>query len=455
MGPGIVWMALAQGSGELIWWPRLVAKYGAGFLFLLIPANLLQYPINYAIGRYTMLTGESIWQGFIRLNKWFAFALWGLMTLQFLWFGAWVTAGSTGLAHLLDFPPGWDQPSKTLFWSWLTMGILFPAWMFSPMAYRFIERVMWFVALATFFGLVVACVQPTVLSSLPDFLLGLAIPHFPPFKELPRPWDPKDATPLLTAITFAGLGGFWTLFYSYWLREKGAGMGRYFGHITSPITGKPESIPLSGFVPEGKGCQERWKVWRLYLCADSAVAIVGNIVTTLLTCLLAFSLLFPKGLVPKGWELVVYQMRFFEVSWGTWGRFLFAFVAATFLADTWLTTLDAVSRVHTDFVLSYFPAARRYHPRSWYFGIAVGLTVITVITMHFANPSVLMQLSAVLGFIGTVIYAGALLILNYWWLPRYLPEGFRPSPIGGIALSLSWLLYAITAVLYLWLLFRG
>ncbi len=39
LGPGIVWLALAQGSGELIWWPRLVAKYGLGFLRFLVPVD--------------------------------------------------------------------------------------------------------------------------------------------------------------------------------------------------------------------------------------------------------------------------------------------------------------------------------------------------------------------------------------------------------------------------------
>ena len=72
LGPGIVWMALAQGSGELIWWPYIVAKYGLTFLCLLIPACLLQFPINYAIGSYTLLTGETIFQGFVRLNRWVA-----------------------------------------------------------------------------------------------------------------------------------------------------------------------------------------------------------------------------------------------------------------------------------------------------------------------------------------------------------------------------------------------
>jgi Mn2+/Fe2+ NRAMP family transporter len=456
LGPGVVWLALAQGSGELIWWPRLVAKYGTAFLFLLIPACLLQFPLNYAIGRYTLLTGESIWQGFIRLNRWFALGLWLLMTVQFLWFGAFVTAGSTGLAALVDFPTGWSQSAKTLFWSWLTVAVLFPALLVSPVAYRLVERLMWLVAVVTFVGLLTTCSQPEVIRFLPEFLRGLVWPAFPPLAPLPRPWDPRDATPLLTAITFAGLGGFWTLFYSYWLREKGAGMAAHMGRITSPITGRPEAIPLGGAVPEDDGtAKTRWRTWRAFLCVDSAIGIGGNILTTLMTCFLAFALLYPQGRVPQEWDLVVHQMRFFEVSWGAWGRLLFAVVAAAFLSDTWLTTLDAVSRVHTDFVLSYFPRARRWHPRHWYYGIVVVLTGVTVGTMHLASPAALILLSAVLGFIGTVVFTGALLFLNYLWLPRFLPESVRPRPIGAVGLSLSWLAYLTLASVYLALLGRS
>ncbi|MCS7224548.1 MAG: Nramp family divalent metal transporter [Armatimonadetes bacterium] len=453
MGPAVVWLALAQGSGELIWWPRIVAEYGEGFLFLLIPATLLQLPLNYAIGRYTLLTGESIWQGFIRLNSGFALALWFLMTLQFLWFGSWVTGGSTGLAHLLDFPPGWSQPSKTLFWSWLTILVLFPVLLLSPRIYKVIEILMWFVAAVATFGLLVACCQPEVASHWDTFLEGVFVPHFPPFQPLPRPWQPEDATPLLTAITFAGLGGFFTLFYSYWMREKGAGMAAHMGHITSPITGKPEVIPLAGFIPTSTpDLVENWRRWKQYLLADSSVAIVGNIVTTLMTCLLSFALLYPKGLVPEGWELVVHQMRFFEVSWGVLGKFLFAIIATCFLSDTWLTTVDAVSRVHTDFLLSYFPTLRRYHPRNCYYTVAIALTVITVITMHFASPSLLIQATAVIGFIGTVLFTGALLFLNHWWLPQHLPAEIRPTLKSAIPLSVSWICYIILGIVYLGLL---
>lgn len=455
MGPAVIWIALAAGSGELIWWPRLVAKYGEGFLFLLLPATLLQLPLTYAIGRYTMATGESIWQGFIRLNKGFALGLWALMTVQFFWLGGWVTAGSSGLAHLIDFPHGWDQRAKTLFWSWLTIGVLFPSFLFSPRVYRFIELLMWLIAIVTFAGLLFACLQPEVLRYLPGFLKGIFIPHFPPFADLPRPWDAEDANPLLASLIFAGLGGFFMLFYSYWVREKGVGMAGYFGHITSPITGKPEVIPLSGFVPESNDeTKHRWWRWRLYLFADSSVAVVGNIVTTLMTCLLAYALLYPKKLVPQGWELVVHQMRFFEVIAGAWGRVLFAFIAVAFLSDTWLTSLDAVSRIQTDFVLSYFPRARRYHPRNWYYAIAVVLTLISIATMHLGDPEKLIQRTAIIGFYGMLLFGGALLILNYRWLPRYLPEAIKPTRFGAAAVAVCWVAYLALAVVYLWLQWR-
>lgn len=36
LGPGLIWMAMAQGSGELIWWPYIIAKYGLAVAFLYV-----------------------------------------------------------------------------------------------------------------------------------------------------------------------------------------------------------------------------------------------------------------------------------------------------------------------------------------------------------------------------------------------------------------------------------
>ena len=450
LGPGVVFLALAQGSAELIWWPYIIAKYGLAFLFLLVPACLLQFPVVYEIGRYTMLTGESIFQGFIRLNRFFAVLLWILMTVSFLWFGAFAAAGGTSLAALTGIPSGWGVRGQTLFWAYATMLVFFSAIILSNVIYRLVEVFMWGVSIVTVVGLLWASAHPDVLALLPAFLKGLFVPQWP----MPRPWDSTDATTLLTAITFAGLGGFWTLFYSYWTRDKGVGMAHYMGRITGPVTGKPETIPDSGFTPsEGEGLSDIPK-WKRFMVWDIGIGVGGNLLTTLMTCLLAYALLYPKGLLPQDYELAVVQSRFFEVSWGWIGRVLFLIVAAAFLSDTWLATVDAVSRIHTDCVYAFFPAARKIPVRSWYLIFLILLTAITSVTVLISAPGPLILPSAVIGFIGTVIYSVALIVLNHVYLPRHLPAGARPGKLNLAFLIVSCAAYGALAIGYLLAVFK-
>ena len=443
LGPGVIFMALAQGSGELIFWPYTIAKYGLTFLFLLLPACLLQFPIIYEIGRYTLWTGESIFQGFIRLNRFFAFLLWILMALSFLWFGAFAAAGGTSLAALTGFPADWSRQQQTLFWGYLSMALFLIAILASKVIYRLIEFFMWAVALFTLVGLLWASANAEVMQAAPAFMRALIFPQWP----MPRPWDPDDATRLLTAVTFAGLGGFWTLFYSYWLRDKGSGMAFYMGRMTG-LSGKPESMPAAGAVPTTDEGLAHVPAWKRFMFLDIGIGVGGNILTTLLTCLLAYALLYPKGLLPQNYEIAVVQSQFFEVSWGAWGKILFLVVAAAFLSDTWLATVDAVSRIHTDCVHGFFAAAHRFAYRKWYLFFLLLLTGITAITMQLDEPGTLILISAVIGFIGTVLYSAALIFLNHVYLPRYLPLAARPGRLSLAFALLSCLAYLILAIMY-------
>jgi hypothetical protein len=280
---------------------------------------------------------------------------------------------------------------------------------------------------------------------VPAFIKALLIPDL----SMPRPWDSADATKLLTAITFAGLGGFWTLFYSYWVRDKGAGMAHYMGRLTGPITGKSEVIPASGFLPGNDEGLAHAGRWQRYLFWDVSIGIGGNLITTLMTCLLAYALLFPKGLLPQGYELAVVQSRFFEVSWGIVGKVIFLIVAAAFLADTWLATADAVSRIHTDCLYAFFPQTQSVPVRVWYVIFLLLLTAITAATMGAAEPGPLILLSAVIGFIGTVLFSVGLVFLNHVFLPRHLPLVARPGRINLILLCVSCLAYLLLAATYL------
>ncbi|MCQ8105212.1 Nramp family divalent metal transporter [Methylomonas sp. SURF-2] len=444
LGPGVVWMALAQGSGELIWWPYMVAKYGLTFIWLLAPACLLQYPLNLEIGRYTMLTGESIFHGFIRLHRGFGIFLWLLMSVSFLWFGAFASAGGTAMAELTHWPEGWSQRGQSLFWGYASIAVFVSAILASGVVYTLIERFMKLVALVTVIGLLSACMQTEVLASLPGFMRGLLGPS----EAIPRPWEAADASKLLTAITFAGLGGFWILFYSYWLRDKGAGMAGLIGRITG-LGGAEEAVHSDGFLPdEDQQSAANWSIWRKFLSADIMVGILGNLFTTLMTCLLAYALLFPKGLLPREYELAVVQSQFFAVSWGEFGRLLFLVIAAAFLTDTWLATADAVSRIQADIVMTLFPASRRLPARRWYYIFLALLTAITSFTMLLDAPGPLILTSALIGFVGTIIFPVALYILNHKLLPPHLPEWARPKRRPWL-LGLSFLVYLVLAVLYL------
>jgi len=115
VGPGILWAALAQGSGELIWWPYLTAKYGAAFLGILLPASLLQYWINLEICRYTTSTGETPITGFTRIGTWYATIIWIGFIIEYAWSGAYAAAGGTALSALTHFPVGWSVKAQSLF----------------------------------------------------------------------------------------------------------------------------------------------------------------------------------------------------------------------------------------------------------------------------------------------------------------------------------------------------
>ena len=446
LGPAIVWMALAQGSGELIWWPYLVAKYGLGFVCLLIPACLLQYPFNVEIGRYTVMTGESLYQGFIRVSRGYAVLVWILMTLSFLWFGAFASAGGTALADLTKFPADWTPRGRTLFWGYATIAVYLVALLFSRVVYVVIERFMWGIAIVSLVGLTIACTHPDVVAAIPSFARALWLPPL----ALPRPWDPDDAERFLTAITFAGLGGFWCTFYSYWLREKGSGMAGRMGHITG-VLGREERIPQCGWLPDGDAATVReGRRWLRFLRWDSIVGIAGNILTTLMTCLLAWALLFPRGLLPQGTDLAVVQAAFFETSWGVAGRMLFLVVAAAFLTDGWMATVDSVARVQTDLTYNLVPGADRRGVRWWYFAYLIVFTAITCGTMVLDQPGALLVLSAVIGFVGTLVYSLGLYVLNFRLLKPQLPLELRPGRVPEALFLFSTFMYFVLAAVFLW-----
>jgi Mn2+/Fe2+ NRAMP family transporter len=68
IGPGAILLAASIGGGEWIVGPLTAIKHGAGVLWIASVAVVLQTLFNMESCRYTMVTGEPIFTGFMRLK---------------------------------------------------------------------------------------------------------------------------------------------------------------------------------------------------------------------------------------------------------------------------------------------------------------------------------------------------------------------------------------------------
>jgi hypothetical protein len=170
-------------------------------------------------------------------------------------------------------------------------------------------------------------------------------------------------------------------------------------------------------------------------------------------CLLAFALLFPEAKVPTDDNPVGVQAEFFSSARGPIGAVLFMVVATAFLSDTWMTTVDAVSRVHTDIVYAYVPRAKRWSQQQWYWVFVIAAAGLSAITLPWATPTKLMLTTAVVGFAGTVSFTTCLLVWNHIILPRKLPPEYRPGRWGWLGITGSLIVYIVLACAYVWMTF--
>lgn len=450
IGPAFIWASLAQGSGELIWWPFLTAKYGAAFLGLLIPASLLQFWVNQEIVRYTATTGETILTGVSRAGFWLSTLLAVLLLMENAWFGAYASAGGTALAELTHFPTGWTPRGQSLFWGYVTVIAFLGAMLFGRVVYLVIEKFSMVIIGITLGGVTFAIFQSQVLEAAGDFFPALFKPGF----HKPDNWDPDDLMIVLTSLAFAGSGGMGNFFFSYWIRDKGWGMARYIGRVTSPLTGKPESIPATGyaFVDDAEN-RANYRGFVRSLTFENALGVGMNLITTVLMCWLAWALLRPTGMIPEGWRIAVVQSSFFEVAWGPIGRAVFLIVAASFLCDNWLQVADGSSRFEADYFYANFRWARRFSFRTWYYAFLGLFACLTFITMPLAQPGALLVFRGTIAFLVMGLYCPILIYLNFYCLPKAFPAWVKPHPVTRILMWIVTLIYLTIGLWYVYIRF--
>ncbi|ANG98717.1 iron transporter [Brucella pseudogrignonensis] len=204
-GPGLVVAATGVGAADLIATTVAGSKFGYALLWAVIAGCIMKVILVEGAGRYSLVTGNTIFEGWRSLGKWTSWyfglyiVIWGFV------YGAAAMAG-TGLALYSLFP---FLPLSV--WG-IVSGLLGLALVWSG-KYEFFEKVLTAMVIMMFISMVAAAAM--TMPNLLEVLSGLK-PVIPPGS-------------MLNVLSVAGgVGGTITLAaYGYWLREKGWETPRY------------------------------------------------------------------------------------------------------------------------------------------------------------------------------------------------------------------------------------
>ncbi len=437
IGVGVVVMGLAIGTGELIMWPHLITKHGLGIIWAALLGITFQYFINQEVARHALATGESFFTSSSRVFKWFA-PFWLLSAvLLYIWPG-WAAAIGTTLKELFGF-------GDYLWWAAASLLLVLILTYSGRVAYALLEKSLKIIVPVFF---ILLAVSSFLTLSLQDFKsLGYGLLNF---GYLP---EDIDLEVLLGAVVFAGAGGLLNLCVSLWYRDKQLGMGKYVGRIINPITGKIESVSYKGYAFENSPeNMSRWKKWMRFVRIDQGLVfwLLGFITLALLS-LNAYAVLGPKGLVPSGLDVAVVQAHIFGENWGRFGFNLFLIMAFLMLFSVMWTVIDAFTRIVSDIIYvnsrtgpfkKFFSPVRKISLSHLYYGLILGIVLLSAVFLSFRQPLVLLTISAVLGALTMAIYTPVLFYLNNFKLPRAL----RPGIITNVFLLAGSVFYLYFSV---------
>ncbi|MBI2420599.1 MAG: Nramp family divalent metal transporter, partial [Candidatus Levybacteria bacterium] len=246
----------------------------------------------------------------------------------------------------------------------------------------------------------------------------------------------------LAALAYSGAGGNLNLAQAFYIKEKGYGMGKYAGRITSLLTGKPEEVSITGTTfevnPEYIKTFKDW--WKKINIEHFIIFWVTGAVTILLLALLAFSTTFGSGAKSADINFIFAESieigkRIFPFA----GTF-FLLVAGLTLFGTQLTVFDATSRILAEnTLLASFGRFRELHiPKIYY--IVLWLQIffgILIFLFGFDQPLQLLITAAVLNAIAMFVHVGLTLWLNLTSLDKSL----RPSAFRIIAMASAFVFY--------------
>lgn len=442
-GPGAVLVGLSIGAGEIVLWPWITAKFGATMVWAAALGVFLQLWVNIEIGRWAIVTGEAPYTGFARVWMGFIYALLfvGFVTL---FLPGWARISGAALKALLFGP---DGPGPDWMWTGLTF-VSVALVLFGPkVMYRAVERITIGLVVFMTLGLIFVAFQVGSLDAVGEMARGLVnVGHIELDDEFPF-------SRFFGAVVFAGAGGAGNLWYAFYLRDKGIGMGARMPTLTNPLRGGADTETPTGYTyPDTEPNRRAFKDWLRWVVFDQTLYFwLLNSFTMFLFMFGALCVLRPLGLVPTEGRIIWDESLILGESLGDFGRYLYLVIGMAALFSTQLVAVDGGARVWAYIARSCFRFGRRVDQARLYLPFAVGFMLAGTASTWFFERYAVTGLgfifnAALLGGFSMAMYVPLMLYLNL----RYLPVSARPGPVCIAMMLVASGVYGSFAVYSLW-----
>jgi len=431
IGPSFILLGLALGSGELIMWPYLTSRHGLGLLWGAVLGISFQFLLNAEIMRYTLCWGESVFVGFWRLCRfwpaWFIFST----------FIPWSLPGfSSGVGQILGRVLGIEE---TL---WLSVSLLILVGIILSLGKTLYRTMEVFQRAVILLGIPFILFLVLVFSGRGDWnnlswgMIGKGEGWW--FFPAGIVW-----ASFLGAVAYSGAGGNLNLAQSYYIKEKGFGMGKFTAKISSLLRGSAEKAKLTGvtFSNNGRNRRQFRRWWRLIVKEHLLVFWLLGLVTIVLLAFLSYLLVFGQA-QEQGLGFLYQEAAMIGLGLSRWVGTLFLLVAAGMLYSTQLGVLESTSRIISENLLLLNYKKDKKVNASLYFYLALWSQIawgIAVLLLGIREPRFLLTLSAVMN-----AFAMAVSFPLVWYLNRKrLPIFARPKLTKQVFYWLGFLFLAV------------
>lgn len=421
LGPSFILLGLALGSGELILWPYLTANFGLGLLWGGLLGITFQYVLNTETMRYTLAWGESVFVG-LRKISWLI-PLWYIIST----FIPWSLPGfSSAAAEILtNFLPGFANLNHAEAIMAVVLLLLTGAIL---SAGKFLYNTMeWLQKSIILIGLPFMIILTAVLTKQTDWveaawgLIGRGDGwwFFPPGIAIAS---------FLGAFAYSGAGGNLNLAQSYYIKEKGWGMGKFATKITSLFAkGDVKPVKMDGQrFPDTPANRRKWAGWWSVVNFEHSIVFFGlGFVTIAIMAILSKVLVFGQG-VESGLSFLYAESAAIATLTKPYIGTFFLLVAALMLFSTQVGVLESSSRIISENILLLFYKSGRKFNLSKAFYVALWAQIILGIFIYlsgFNEPRFLLTLGAVLNAAAMMVSFPLI-----WWLNKTkLAKTYQPK----------------------------